>query len=159
MPVVRVVRDELAYEGGPAILSDLSITFEPGSTGLVGANGAGKATLLRLVAASSAPPPARSRSSRAARRCASSLSGSMSRPGAEELAGACDGAARRWIDLFASTPRRCRVGRPSRRASASAGSSRSPSPRWIVDGNKARFPRVGESRMPWRPRPSLGLRR
>jgi ATPase subunit of ABC transporter with duplicated ATPase domains len=105
MPVVRVVRAELAYEGGTAILSDLDLTFEPGWTGLVGANGAGKTTLLRLVAGELTPTagavvveprgaPVRLIDQRV----------DAPPDGAEELAGACDGAALRWLQRFALDP-------------------------------------------------------
>ena len=44
------------YGQGPAVLSDLTHTFEPGtSTGLIGPNGSGKTTLLRLLSVSSFP--------------------------------------------------------------------------------------------------------
>ena len=44
------------YGQGPAVLSDLSYTFNPGTaTGLIGPNGSGKTTLLRLLSVSSFP--------------------------------------------------------------------------------------------------------
>ncbi|AXE39024.1 ABC-F family ATP-binding cassette domain-containing protein [Acidipropionibacterium virtanenii] len=52
-----VVIDHLtfAWPDGTAAITDLSCTFPPGRTGLIGDNGVGKTTLLRLIAADLTP--------------------------------------------------------------------------------------------------------
>lgn len=50
MPV-SVTISQLSYTGpdGQKLFSNLDLTFGPGRTGLVGRNGVGKTTLLRLI--------------------------------------------------------------------------------------------------------------
>lgn len=52
MSRIRLQDVEVAYEGAPAVLSQISLAFDAGWTAIVGANGAGKTTLLEVVAGS-----------------------------------------------------------------------------------------------------------
>ena len=105
MPVVRLVRAELAHEGGAAILSDLSLTFERGWTGLIGANGAGKTTLLRFVAgALSASAGVVEIEPRDASIRLIEQRVDLPPDGAAALAGSCEAEALGWIERFGLEP-------------------------------------------------------
>jgi ABC-2 type transport system ATP-binding protein len=49
MPLVTTESLTKRYPGGVTALDDLTVTIEPGIVGLVGANGVGKSTLLRIL--------------------------------------------------------------------------------------------------------------
>ncbi|CAA9540058.1 MAG: Bis-ABC ATPase SCO6720 [uncultured Thermomicrobiales bacterium] len=49
-PVIRLDRASFAWPDGTPVFADLTLALGPGRTGLVGANGTGKSTLLRLIA-------------------------------------------------------------------------------------------------------------
>ncbi len=55
MPAIALVRVCLSFTGQVQIFDDASVRFEPGWTGVVGANGAGKTSLLRLLCGSLDP--------------------------------------------------------------------------------------------------------
>src|SRR5438874_13666436 len=44
-----------SWPDGAPVLSDLTVSFNPGRTGLTGVNGSGKSTLLKLIAGELAP--------------------------------------------------------------------------------------------------------
>ena len=52
---VRLSGLSFSYADSVSILSDVTLTLAPGWTGIVGANGNGKTTLLRLIAGSLEP--------------------------------------------------------------------------------------------------------
>jgi subfamily B ATP-binding cassette protein MsbA len=57
---VEFDRVRFAYEGGPAVLHDISFRAEPGSlTALVGSSGSGKSTIIGLIAAFHVPQSGR----------------------------------------------------------------------------------------------------
>jgi ATPase subunit of ABC transporter with duplicated ATPase domains len=49
-PCIRLDRASFAWPDGTPVFADLTLALGPGRTGLVGANGTGKSTLLRLIA-------------------------------------------------------------------------------------------------------------
>ncbi len=49
-PAVVLTNLSFAWPDGDAVLSELTATFNPGRTGLIGDNGTGKTTLIRLIA-------------------------------------------------------------------------------------------------------------
>ena len=61
MAVVQLDRVSFSYEDQEALLEGVSLTLEPGWTGVVGPNGRGKTTLLRLLARELVPTGGRIR--------------------------------------------------------------------------------------------------
>ena len=55
MSIVRLARVSFGYAGAGDILDSLDLSFDKGFTGVIGENGGGKTTLLRLIAGELAP--------------------------------------------------------------------------------------------------------
>jgi ATPase subunit of ABC transporter with duplicated ATPase domains len=105
MPSIRLHRVALAYGGGEPVLLDLELHFGAGWTGVVGANGVGKSTLVAACTGALAPSAGtivRSPDIASAITCAQRVD--EPGPRVVELAGAVTAAAARWRDQLDLEP-------------------------------------------------------